>query len=229
MANKVYLSKTVLTGGAATALDVLDGAALVAEDIALVWVSNVCYAYRLSDAPGPPAESSPTVIAPDTNAGNKRWILQPAYIQPGAVVQTVYAISGAVDSGTTAIPVDDTIPQSSEGDEYLTLAITPKSASNLLIIDINCQAEMTASANWVCALFQDATAGALAVVKGSIAANGAATVNLRHVMVSGTTSATTFKQRMGPGSGTLTMNGANTSRLFGGVAASSMTIMEIKV
>jgi len=83
MANKLYWSKTALTGGAATALDYIDGDddgntdhhALTDGDVAHVLVGGILYVYRL-DATSGAAESSPTIIAPDTNAGNKRWILQ---------------------------------------------------------------------------------------------------------------------------------------------------------
>lgn len=75
MANVVYYSKTALTGGAATALDYIDGDLLVDGDIAHVSVSGILYTYKLNATSGE-AEASPNVIAPDTNAGNKRWILQ---------------------------------------------------------------------------------------------------------------------------------------------------------
>lgn len=75
MANTVYMSKTGLIGGEATKLDSIDGAGLVDGDAAFVNVSNVQYIYRL-DADSAAAESSPNIIAPDTNPGDKRWILQ---------------------------------------------------------------------------------------------------------------------------------------------------------
>jgi hypothetical protein len=75
MANTVYMSKTGLIGGEATKLDSIDGAVLVDGDAAFVNVSNVQYIYRL-DADSGAVESSPNIIAPDTNPGTKRWILQ---------------------------------------------------------------------------------------------------------------------------------------------------------
>lgn len=75
MANTVYMSKTGLIGGEVTKLDSIDGAGLVDGDAAFVNVSNVQYIYRL-DADSAAAESSPNIIAPDTNPGDKRWILQ---------------------------------------------------------------------------------------------------------------------------------------------------------
>jgi len=75
MANTVFMSKTGLIGGEATKLDSIDGAVLVDGDAAFVNVLNVQYIYRL-DADSGAAESSPNIIAPDTNPGTKRWILQ---------------------------------------------------------------------------------------------------------------------------------------------------------
>ena len=74
MAKTAYV-KTALTGGGADALDSIDGAGLTNNDIAFVFVSNVEYNYIL-DADNGGAESSPDIIAPDTNAGDKRWVLQ---------------------------------------------------------------------------------------------------------------------------------------------------------
>lgn len=76
MADKViYWSKTALTGGAATALDSIDGTGLQDGEIAHVFISDILYVYRL-DVDSAAAEASPSIIAPDTNAGDKRWILQ---------------------------------------------------------------------------------------------------------------------------------------------------------
>jgi len=66
---------SALTGGGAGALDAEDGAALLDGDVALVLVGGIFYPYVLDDDSGA-AESSPNIISPDTNAGNKRWILQ---------------------------------------------------------------------------------------------------------------------------------------------------------
>lgn len=74
MAKTVYI-KTALTGGASTALDGIDGDALLNGDFAHVTISNILYFYVL-DATSGASESSPTVISPDANAGTKRWLLQ---------------------------------------------------------------------------------------------------------------------------------------------------------
>jgi len=143
------------------------------------------------------------------------------------VVQIKNTQTGAVASGSTAMPFDDTIPQSGEGDEYMTLAITPTSSSNKLRITVNYFATATGTPWIMCALFQDSGNNALAATarfNNTSTAGGETT--LIHTMTAGTTSATTFKVRLGPGSGTLTFNGQSGGRIFGGVMASSITIEE---
>ncbi|GAF69472.1 unnamed protein product, partial [marine sediment metagenome] len=78
----------------------------------------------------------------------------------GQQVQMVNTIVSAVDTGTTVFPNDDTIPQDDEGDEYMTLAITPKSATNKLKIDVVCYLGASTNSTVGVGLFQDATANA---------------------------------------------------------------------
>ena len=150
----------------------------------------------------------------------------------GSVIQRVNTQTGSVSTGTTQMPLDDTIPQNTEGDEYMTLAITPTNASNILYIDVLLNAATTvgAGSQFSVALFQDSTAGALAAVaQGAIDSGQMMSVRLTHKMTAGTTSATTFKVRAGGnGAGTTTFNGRSSGRIFGGVMASSITITEIK-
>ena len=148
----------------------------------------------------------------------------------GKVVQVVNTQTGAVATGTTQINDDDTIPQNSEANEFMTLAITPTSASNKLFIEVVLHGSHTATDASTVSLFQDSTAGALACVVWVVSANWTAAVNLNHYMTSGTTSSTTFKVRAGNNaSGTFTLNGVSSSRTRGGVVASSITITEIAV
>jgi hypothetical protein len=144
------------------------------------------------------------------------------------VVQVVNVQSGASATGTTVIPDDDTIPQNTEGDEYLTLAITPKSASNILVIEAVMNLSNSSAATISYALFQDSTAGALqSGLYYGTEANDPSALPLTHYMVSGTTSATTFKIRAGlSNSNTTTFNGFGGNRKRGGVLMSSITITE---
>lgn len=147
-----------------------------------------------------------------------------------SIVQIRYTQTGAVNTGSTAMPIDDTIPQNTEGDEYMTLAITPTNANNKLLIEASFQGANSAVNHVGVALFQDATANALAAQFVTVpAANQSFTTFLRHEMTAGTTSVTTFKIRAGrQNTGTITFNGLSGSRIFGGVMASSIRITEIK-
>lgn len=135
-----------------------------------------------------------------------------------------------VNHTNTLIPFDDTIPQQggSEGTEIFTLAITPTSATNKLEIVVTIQCSVTTTNNAISALFQDSTANALAVGWAQIpAANAVCVITYSYVMTAGTTSATTFKVRVGTSlNGVITVNGQNSGRIFGGVMNSSMIIRE---
>ena len=150
----------------------------------------------------------------------------------GSVVQVVNVQDGAVATGTTTVAYDDTIMQNTEGDEYMTLAITPTSSTNKLKIDVvfNASCNQTNKITTV-GLFQDSTANALAQVP-NLNFYGITLspyhIKFTHFMTAGTTSSTTFKVRAGTDvSATTTFNGQNGSRKSGGVLASSITITEI--
>ena len=149
----------------------------------------------------------------------------------GKIVQIVHLQDGAVASGTTTIPDDDTIPQNTEGDEWNTLAITPTSATNKLLINVVLFGQGSASATTnICALFQDTTAGALAATQLRTDNNARQNFCFTHYMTAGTTSSTTFKVRIGGQTGTMTVNGhSTTTRVLGGVISSTITITEIEV
>jgi hypothetical protein len=165
------------------------------------------------------------------NDGNTtQWVPTAPGTSIGNVQQTVSFETGAVATGTTLLPVDDTIPQITEGNEYMTLAITPRSATSRLIVDVVVYlSHSAASANLAAALFQDATANALAAVSQVMSSpTSPVTIAFRHTMTSGTTSATTFRVRAGAANaGTVTFNGAGGGRFFGGVSASSVVIQEV--
>jgi hypothetical protein len=82
---------------------------------------------------------------------------------PGSVLQTANSVTGAVATGTTVLPFDDTIPQNTEGDQYMSQAITPRAAANVL----RTQSAIAACGHSVAvvksmALFKDSVANALA-------------------------------------------------------------------
>ena len=152
----------------------------------------------------------------------------------GKVVQIVNTQTAAVGSGTTVIPHNDTTPQITEGDEYMTLAITPTSATNKLQIVANVWTNHSvANVITIIALFVGTTADALAATCGALdtsALNVVNTTSLSYTMTSGSTSELTFRLRAGGhGAGTTTFNGFNGGAYFGTATSSSMTITEIAV
>ena len=144
------------------------------------------------------------------------------------MLQAVNYTTGTYASGTGTIPLDNTIPQITEGTEFMTLAITPRSATSKLIVQVIVQG-YSSVADWMfMALFQDATANALALGWTYVTTATAGTsLALNHYMTSGTTSSTTFRVRIGTNGGsTFGINGNGAAR-WGGVSSSSITITEV--
>ena len=165
-----------------------------------------------------------TTVLVGTGTGTSAW----AASTP--VVQMVNVMDGAVATGATVMPSDDSIPQITEGDEFMTLAITPVSSSNKLKIDV--VAYVDSASGIICsALFQDTTTNAIAAGGAGLSFSNPymSPIIFTHYMAAGTTSATTFKVRCGPSASTGTFNGDDGARKFGGVIASSITITEYSV
>lgn len=153
-------------------------------------------------------------------------------VPAGSTVQVVEATPiTALTTISTVTPADDSIPQNTEGDEVITVTITPTSATNRLRIEFDAPTIGTNSSGQVtAALFQDSTAGALAA-SGTLPSGVSATSSyLIHEMAAGTTSATTFKIRVGVASNNAYINGVGGgTRVYGGVAAARLRVTEIKV
>lgn len=153
-------------------------------------------------------------------------------LAPGVSVQVASTNYSAVATGTALMSRADTVPTNTQGTEFMTQTITPKSAANTLIIEANVQLSSSAAGatDMIAALFQDGTVNAIAATYNVQAGtNYSQTLRLRHKMVAGTTSATTFKVRAGDASaGTTTFNGIASGRIFGGITVSNITVTEYK-
>lgn len=147
----------------------------------------------------------------------------------GRVGQVQFTMPGGVATGTTVMVADDSKPQSNEGIQVMTLAITPASASSTLEIEVLVLMDHTsAGSQLIAALFKDSDADALTVMAHQGPNTSFLSLKLKYVMAAGTTSAITFKVRIGSDTaGTVTFNGLSGTRRFGGVAGSSITIREI--
>lgn len=213
LTNKI-LTAPVISGGS------IDNATVTVDAISGHTTANSGTIYGLAVTS---SKISGTSITSGTITGTQ--------VVSGFAVQQVSVLSTVVATGTTVIPIDDTTPQNTEGDQYMNLAITPKSASNTLVIQIVAMlANSAATPYLVGTLFQDSTVGALAAGLQQTTANSPLMFNLVYTMAAGTTSATTFKFRAGGGgAGTTTFNGQAAGRFFGAIAKSSIVITEYKV
>jgi len=157
----------------------------------------------------------------------------------GHVVQVVYYETSAFATGTSRMQDDNTIPQITEGDQYMSLAITPTSATNKLLVEVihnTCggyngnQAVLGAIFN---THFHATNALGISYV-GQSDGYKLNTTPIRIYVVAGRTTATTFLFRSGSGSaGTTHFNGvagtgSGTAR-GNGTLFSSIRITEIKV
>jgi hypothetical protein len=160
----------------------------------------------------------------------RKQLFGPNVRLPGDTIQLQGNETGAVAAGATLTPLDDTIPQITEGDQYMSQAITPTSAANLLAIEALFMGNSNnASAVVIVALHQDAIANALAVTYAQMPlAAGRMIIPLSKVMLAGITVATIFRIRAGQiVAGSLTFNGTGGIRELGGGLTSYLRVREI--
>lgn len=148
----------------------------------------------------------------------------------GTTVQTIHNSTATIGSTATVIPFDDTIPQNTEGAEVLTATITPTSATNVLIIDVYISiVTLNGYGTVTGALFQDTAASALSASWLYVpAANTGYPMIFSYKMTAGTTSATTFKLRVGPSTGTAYWLSNTAGRYLGGACMVSIKITEVQ-
>jgi len=148
----------------------------------------------------------------------------------GKVLQVVNVQTSALATGTTQIPHDATIPQITEGDQYMSLAITPTNVSNVLVIQVITYTSFSVALHQLTqALFKNTDTNALAISsrRGTTQTDEAATLGFVYSMVAGTTSPITYKVRCGAGGvGTTAFNGRPGVQEFGACPKSSITITE---
>jgi hypothetical protein len=136
----------------------------------------------------------------------------------------VTASTTIVGSTATNIPIDDTIPQNTEGAEILNASITPTNASSKIKITFYSPVTDASSGATSLALFRDS--GADAIAASRIASDRVAI--LIYEELAGTTSTRTYKVHGGTSSGTFYWNQVGPgNRNYGGVAKTELIIEEI--
>lgn len=151
----------------------------------------------------------------------------------GQVIQSVYSSVATQSTQTGTIPTDGTIPQISEGTEMITVSITPKYATSKIRLRFSTFYGMaSAGQSLVTALFRDAVTNALAarMENSENSANWTGQVYLEYQDSPATTSAITYRIRLGNASGNWWLNtdGAGTA-LFGGTAFTTLIAEEVAV
>ncbi len=220
-----------LTGGGTRGLDPLAVGDLTTGDRAVVYVSAKTYFFKYTSTAtaAEQATTAPRVIRPDNYSTGGNWDEYPGEAAASVLAQVQHAVVSAVVTGSTQIPNDDTIPQNTEGNEIITCAITPKSVTNILLIVFEGFGNVGATSSIITALFQDTTAGALAATQTHAAGAANTSFSLQYKMVAGTVSSTTFKIRIGTSEAASVYVNARdglTTRAFGGVASTTLTIFE---
>lgn len=153
---------------------------------------------------------------------------------PGEVVQRRLTAYSAVATGTGTTPADDTIPQNTEGNEFMSQSITPTAAANMLRCFVGAFCANSASgANGISsALFRDSGADAIYSHVTSSAASGHAIVQRIEtpLILAASTASTTFKWRVGGHTAsTTTFNGSAGIRIHGASNKSTIAVEEIQV
>lgn len=184
---------------------------------------------NLHESKGVAAAAANKVYVTD-GAGSGSWTTALLALPAGAVVKSALVAYTTNATLSASIPVDNTIPQNTEGTQIITTSFTPTSATNKLRIRFRGTASTNVSAaDSVVALFQDAIAGALVATRTNHANNdNEYPICFEYEMTSGTTSAITFNVRAGS-TATMRFNGTTSARVFGGVANATLVIEEIKV
>jgi hypothetical protein len=150
------------------------------------------------------------------------------YVDAGDIMlQRVRTDVTAFAGGAGLIPLDDTIPQISEGNLVMSLSITPKRADSYLTITVSHPVSASVAAWIISAIFRDSEANALAATNCYEPNAGGAKVMSYSVKVpSSSTAAKNFTVRVGLHiAGNAFINGVS-ARTLGGVCASSIMIEE---
>lgn len=158
------------------------------------------------------------------------WVSQApaADVSGRRLAQIVTYQTGAIATGTTIIPFDNTIPQNTEGTQFLAVSITPTDALSSLEVDITLHVNVnTANSYAVAGLFQDSQAGAIAAAVCLAPSTAIQVLTFKHILSAGSLTETTFKVRAGPTvAGTINVNGQASTGYLGGVLASRITVKE---
>lgn len=146
------------------------------------------------------------------------------------VIDRAYAEYTSNANLSTLIPLDDTVPQNTEGTQIISIAFTPKSVTSRLRLRFQGQVAFSAVPNnGIVALFSSASASAIAAEHVSVGSiDFGAPLVCEKEFVPGAVTPLTITARVGPSSAAnMRMNGNSSGRYFGGSAAATLVIEEL--
>lgn len=158
------------------------------------------------------------------------WVVVGGPLPPGSIIHSTVGTYAANASLTTVIPLDDTIPQNTEGDQIISVSHTPKSTNHKLRARFVGQVSRNANNYVAGAIFSDASADALVATYAVVpSADNSVMLCMEVEWSPATTSAVTISVRVGPAgsAGTVRLNGNTGGRFFGGKSAAVLTVEEI--
>jgi hypothetical protein len=146
----------------------------------------------------------------------------------GTVIGSSVSTYTANTNLTVATPIDDTIPQITEGTQIITASYTPKLSTSILLAVVSGQIGIGATPDNACIALFNGAANAFASQMILLAASSRAPFCLQGTYAPGSTSAQTISVRVGAAAQTVAMNGNPGTRFLGGSSVVVLTIYEIK-
>lgn len=164
------------------------------------------------------------------NAPDHIELMRAGFRLPGDILQVIKGTSVANTTTSGTIPIDDTIPQDTEGGTSgISISITPTSQANWINLQSLLYVGTASVAHAITSLFQNANASAIAASLGFRSTAGtvqAETINV--TILANSISAQAFTTRFGASTGNSGINGHNAARYLGGALTSYLVAAEIQ-
>lgn len=149
-----------------------------------------------------------------------------AYWSPFGLLLQMTSIAIAAQTGTTTVPLDNTVPTSTEGWQFFTTTFTPLSTTSRIRLRLSITCSMSAAGTMIGSIFAGTSnIGSSAVVRASTSSHQ---MSWSIVYQPASTAPITFSGRIGGSAASTTyVNQAGASTL-GGALVSHLTIEEIE-
>lgn len=162
----------------------------------------------------------------DLHAATKKYVDDAG---GGKIAQVLQVSYGTAATLTDVIPLDNTVPTSSEGTEVLSLNITPETTASKVLATVEVAGYPQANgAKMIVALFRGSTCIQARAMGTSATVTMLAVIPLELLDSPATAGAITYSVRVGPSTGNLHINRYDGSTAaFGAAGMCTLTLMEI--